>query len=894
MKIINIHIMKKITFSILFVWLSLSLWAARQPEFSTAGFFRLDNSGREVYSMNPAWRFHKGAVESAETKEFNDKDWTVVSLPDGIEYLPTEASGCINYQGEVWYRKHFTPDAVLKGKKLFLHFEAIMGKSKVFVNGKLLTEHFGGYLPVIADVTDVLDWNGDNVIAVWADNSDDPSYPPGKAQDVLDYTYFGGIYRDCWLIAHNNVFITDPNYENEVAGGGLFVAFGKVSDALAEVQLKIHVRNATKNPFSGRVEYMLLQPDGTEVARLSDKIQVKAGRATTVSDRMPVKQPMLWTPSTPTLYNLLVRVLDKEGNVIDGYRRRIGIRSIEFKGKDGFYLNGRPYGKPLIGANRHQDFAVVGNAVANSIHWRDAKKLKDVGMEIIRNAHCPQDPAFMDACDELGLFVIVNTPGWQFWNDAPEFAQRVYSDIRNVVRRDRNHPSVWLWEPILNETWYPADFAKNTRDIVDAEYPYPYCYSGSDSEARGHENFSVYFAHPANMQDASKEIDPTKTYFTREWGDNVDDWSSHNSPSRVARNWGEQPMRVQAQHYACPYYPVTSYDVLYKQSPQHVGGCLWHSFDHQRGYHPDPFYGGLMDVFRQPKYSYYMFMAQRPAVKNDRNAGSGPMVYIAHEMTPFSGKDVTVYSNCDEVRLTFNKGGKTYTYKKDKNRPGMPSPVITFPDVYDFMVDKAFSRTQKQDDVYLLAEGLIDGKVVATHKVVPARRPEKILLWMDNEGTDLKADGSDFVTVVAAVADKNGNIKRLNNYNIRFSIEGEGRLLGGPEVLANPVPVKWGTAPVLVQSTLKPGKIRITASVLFEGSQMPISGELEFESKPSVFPLVYDAADAARIPLGSASAGQNTASKTDAEREVERLRKELNTLKLKEVERQQSEFGEKE
>lgn len=894
MKIINIHIMKKITFSILFVWLSLSLWAARQPEFSTAGFFRLDNSGREVYSMNPAWRFHKGAMEGAETKEFNDKDWTVVSLPDGIEYLPTEASGCINYQGEVWYRKHFTPDAVLKGKKLFLHFEAIMGKSKVFVNGKLLTEHFGGYLPVIADMTDVLDWNGDNVIAVWADNSDDPSYPPGKAQDVLDYTYFGGIYRDCWLIAHNNVFITDPNYENEVAGGGLFVAFGKVSDALAEVQLKIHVRNATKNPFSGQVEYMLLQPDGTEVVRLSDKIQVKAGRATTVSDRMPVKQPMLWTPSTPTLYNLLVRVLDKEGNVIDGYRRRIGIRSIEFKGKDGFYLNGRPYGKPLIGANRHQDFAVVGNAVANSIHWRDAKKLKDVGMEIIRNAHCPQDPAFMDACDELGLFVIVNTPGWQFWNDAPEFAQRVYSDIRNVVRRDRNHPSVWLWEPILNETWYPADFAKNTRDIVDAEYPYPYCYSGSDSEARGHENFPVYFAHPANMQDASKEIDPTKTYFTREWGDNVDDWSSHNSPSRVARNWGEQPMRVQAQHYACPYYPVTSYDVLHKQSPQHVGGCLWHSFDHQRGYHPDPFYGGLMDVFRQPKYSYYMFMAQRPAVKNDRNAGSGPMVYIAHEMTPFSGKDVTVYSNCDEVRLTFNKGGKTYTYKKDKNRPGMPSPVITFPDVYDFMVDKAFSRTQKQDDVYLLAEGLIDGKVVATHKVVPARRPEKILLWMDNEGTDLKADGSDFVTVVAAVADKNGNIKRLNNYNIRFSIEGEGRLLGGPGVLANPVPVKWGTAPVLVQSTLKPGKIRITASVLFEGSQMPISGELEFESKPSVFPLVYDAADAARIPLGSASAGQNTASKTDAEREVERLRKELNTLKLKEVERQQSEFGEKE
>ena len=499
----------------------------------------------------------------------------------------------------------------------------------------------------------------------------------------------------------------------------------------------------------------------------------------------------------------------------------------------------------------------------------------------------------MDACDELGLFVIVNTPGWQFWNDAPEFAQRVYSDIRNVVRRDRNHPSVWLWEPILNETWYPADFAKNTRDIVDAEYPYPYCYSGSDSEARGHENFPVYFAHPANMQDASKEIDPTKTYFTREWGDNVDDWSSHNSPSRVARNWGEQPMRVQAQHYACPYYPVTSYDVLYKQSPQHVGGCLWHSFDHQRGYHPDPFYGGLMDVFRQPKYSYYMFMAQRPAVKNDRNAGSGPMVYIAHEMTPFSGKDVTVYSNCDEVRLTFNKGGKTYTYKKDKNRPGMPSPVITFPDVYDFQMDKAMSRKKKQEDVLLLAEGLIDGKVVATHEVHPARRPEKLLLWTDNEGVNLKADGSDFVTVVAAVADKNGNIKRLNNYYVKFHVEGEGRLLGDASILANPAPVKWGTAPVLIQSTLKPGKIKVIASVLFEGSQMPTSAVLELESVLTEHSLLYSEKEAVLISSASATGLGGTTVKSAAELEQERLQKEQNMQKLKEVEQQQEDFGEK-
>lgn len=879
----------------LFLIPSCAVQASHQPEFSTAGFFQLPNSGREVFSMNPAWRFYKGAVEGAEATNFDDAEWTVVSLPNGIEYLPTEASGCINYQGEVWYRKHFTPADALKGKKLFLHFEAIMGKSKVFVNGKLLTEHFGGYLPVVVDVSDALNWGEDNVIAVWTDNSDDKTYPPGKAQDVLDFTYFGGIYRDCWLIAHNPVFITDPNFENEVAGGGLFVAYDKVSDASAEVLLKAHVRNDSRKAFTGVVEYELQQPDGTQVAFLNDEIQIRPGKAITSKDKLIVKTPMLWSPETPTLYNLIVRIRDREGNVVDGYRRRIGIRSVEFKGKDGFWLNGKPYESPLIGANRHQDFAVVGNAVANSIHWRDAKKLRDAGMKVIRNAHCPQDPAFMDACDELGLFVIVNTPGWQFWNDAPEFAQRVYSDIRNLVRRDRNHACVWMWEPILNETWYPEDFAKNTRDIVDQEYPYPYCYSGCDSGARGKEHFPILFTHPSydGKSWGDKNANPKITYFTREWGDNVDDWSSHNSPSRVARNWGEQPMLIQAQHYANPTYTYTCYDALYRTPRQHVGGCLWHSFDHQRGYHPDPFYGGLMDVFRQPKYSYYMFKAQRSPQKQERLFETGPMVYIAHEMTPFSGKDVTVFSNCDEVRLTFLKDGKTYTYNKPVVKEGMPSPVITFPDVYDFMTDKAMSRKKKQDEVFLRAEGLIDGKVVATHEVHPARRPEKVLLWVDNENVNLKADGSDFVTVVAAIADKNGNIKRLNNYYVKFHVEGEGRILGDAGILANPAPVKWGTAPVLIQSTLRPGKIKITASVLFEGSQMPVSAVLELESYSAAHPLVYSEKDAALIAGSSSLQTAGTSAKSAAELEQEQLLKEQNAQRLKEVEQQQEDFGEK-
>lgn len=877
--------MKKLLLTLLII-LHTGITFAYEPEFSTAGFFSLEGTGRKVFSMNPAWRFHKGAAQGAEAKDYDDNNWQVVSLPNGIEYLPTEASGCINYQGEVWYRKHFTPDSKLKGKKLFLHFEAIMGKSKIYVNGKLLKEHFGGYLPAIVDMTEALEQGKDNVIAVWADNSDDPDYAPGKPQNMLDFSYFGGIYRDCWLIVHNEVFITDPNYENMQAGGGLFVATDNISEKNADVLLKLNIKNDSKKPFNGKAVFSLADRQGKEVASCKIKINIRNGKSVTKEGKMKVTEPKLWTPSSPYLYNLYVRVYDDKGNVTDGYKRRIGIRSIEFKGKDGFWLNGKPYGKPLIGANRHQDYAIVGNAVANSAHWRDAKKLKDLGLEVIRNAHCPQDPAFMDACDELGLFVIVNTPGWQFWNEKPVFAKRVYNDIRNIIRRDRNHPCVWLWEPILNETWYPANFAKNVLELVHKEYPYPSCYSACDTQAKGSEIFPVQFCHPM----MKSKRNPSVTYYTREWGDNVDNWSSHNSPSRVARNWGEQPMLIQAEHYAAPYYPYTCYESLCKENAWHAGGCLWHSFDHQRGYHPDPFYGGVMDVFRQPKYSYYMFKAQRSAEKSDLIAETGPMVYIAHEMPPFSGRDVKVFSNCDEVRLTFNKGGKTYSYKKDKNRTGMPSPVITFENVYDFMTDKKLTREKREADVYLMAEGLIDGKVVATHKVMPARRAEQVRLKVDNEGMALHADGSDFVTVIAEITDKNGNVKRLNNYYVKFFIEGEGRILGGENVIANPAPVKWGSAPILIQSTTKPGKIKITASVLFEGSQMPISSELELTSIPPEYPLAFNAEEEKAETEQTAI---KSVEKSDTKIELEKLRRELNQLKLKEVEQQQTDFEEK-
>ncbi len=855
----------------------------RTVRYSTAGFYPVQGSGRSVMNMDPAWRFARGHHDGAWREDYRgDSAWQTVNVPHGLELLPVEASGGVNYRGEAWYRKYFQTPAGVKGKRLVLWFEGIMGKAKVWVNGRQVAEHFGGFLPVIADIGDAIrpDEGAINVVAVMADNGDDPTYPPGKPQAQLDYCYFGGIYRDVWLVATNKVYITDPNQIDRVAGGGLFFATTRLAEnrSEAEVALRLNLANDTRRGASGRVEYTLVGPDGKIAVSKTQSYSVAAGGDRTLDTKMTVRNPALWSPEHPNLYRLNVRVTDRRGVAVDGFMQRVGIRTVAFDPAQGFVLNGKPYPRKLIGGNRHQDYAVVGNALSNNLHWRDAAKLKAAGMEIVRNAHYPQDPAFMDACDELGLLVIVNTPGWQFWNEEPVFGERVYGDVRNMVRRDRNRPSVVMWEPILNETWYPEEFAGKVHDIVKEEYPFPGCYTASDSEAKGHGHFEIQFAHPAlgEKESAAAHIDPAKVYFTREWGDNVDDWSSHNSTSRVARDWGEVPQLVQANHYAKNDYSSTSYDALYRAPVYHFGGTLWHPFDHQRGYHPDPFYGGLMDAFRRPKYSYEMFRAQ--------NRRAEPMVFIAHEMTPFSPEDVTVFSNCDTVVLHTFVGPdtvRTYVRGRDCDTTGMPSPAIVFPRAWNFMKDKALSRSGRQGDAYILVEGIRNGQVAASQKKSMSRRPMKLELIVDREGVNAVADGSDLVTVVAQITDGNGMVKRLNNRSVRFTIEGEGRLLV-PESQAAGVPLVWGEAPVLVQTTTTPGTVKVRAEIAgVQGDWTPHAAEVEFRTVAPLQDLIYMESEAERMEVPVAAAGNAT---TVGRRQSEDM--------LRQVEAQQEAFGE--
>ena len=892
---------------------------------SVAGLFPLENSGRVIYNFNEGWRFCLGNAEHAEAIDFDDSRWPVVCAPHTAQLVPAEASGGRNYQGVCWYRKQFVVPADMQDKEVIVHFEAIMGKQDVFVNGQLVTTNEGGYLPVIVNLSELGVSAGDScLIAVKADNSDDKSYPPGKKQAQLDFAYHGGMYRDVWLIGRSAVHITDPLERGIVAGGGVFLHYDNISEKSADVFIDVEVEQTHPQPLpSGRgattavVEATIRDANGRIVKTLRQtkaiaarSLDTYARNSTLYTLHSTLKHPHLWSPEDPYLYNIELKVIsplprrEGQGGGSDGGIIHMGIRKAEFRGKDGFWLNGKPYHQ-LVGANRHQDFAYVGNAVPNSQQWRDAKRLKDAGFTIVRAAHYPQDPAFMDACDELGLFVIVPTPGWQYWNKEAGWAEKVHDNTRRIIRRDRNHPCVLMWEPILNETRYPKDFALEALQITRDEFPWPgRPVAAADMNSEGvKDNYDVLYDWadniPKKLSDESLVLSDNspekslntqqstlnKCVFTREWGEYVDDWYAHNAINRACRAWGEHAQLAQALSL------TNTYGMMFRGQRQFIGGCQWHPFDHQRGYHPDAYFGGLYDAFRQKKYAFEAIRSQ--SSPSHLSPLTSYHLFIAHEMTQSSPSDVTIFSNCDSVRLTALDGWKTATLPVVHDPEGVPNAPVVFKGFWDFWQARQLSYTQRSwQKVKLVAEGIVNGEVVVREEKMPARRSTKLRLYADEMGKKLVADGSDFIVVVAEVTDDKGHVRRQAREHVTFTVEGEGTIIGDASIMANPRVVEWGSAPVLVRATHAAGQIRIIARPTYEGIHAPTADTLVIESIPSrlspIPSLRGRGEDSSIENLGVQGhysppykGGGGAAGSTEAERR----------RMLEEVERQQQDFG---
>ena len=726
--------------------------------FSRAGYWDAANSPRRVESLSTGWEFSLDGFKTSKR----------VVLPHGIDEgeLGFEASGCVNRRQPAWYRRVF--DWTRGGARQFLHFEAIMGKSRVTLNGKVVAEHLGGYLPIHAEVTGTLR-EGSNVLEVWCDNSDDQSYPPGKDQNILDFAYFGGIYRDAYLVETGEAYVTDP------CAGGVWITSVLGADGKWTVETDVKVGGDVQGvdvsfAFDGKGVAAPVACDGTGTARFSFRPE----------------NPKAWSPQEPNLHWLNVEVR-RAGAVSDSIAVRFGIREIKMTPAGGFVLNGKPYGKKLVGVNRHQDWAWIGNAVPNSLHWRDVKKFKDCGMDVFRCAHYPQDPAFMDACDELGMFVIDATPGWQFWNRKdPRFERRVYDDIKNMVRRDRSRPSLLFWEPILNESRFPARFTGNAVKTVKENSKGGNGLCACDAGSRGNWNCDIAYAF---------EPKKGRVAFRREWGDFVDDWFAQNSISRVKREWGEAPMAAQARHYMKVLGEVVS------QGAGHLGGCLWHGTDHARGYHPDNFFGGILTYDRRKKYSWHAFKA---------SLTKKPYVFAASEFMPYSSRHVEVYSNCTYEATLFGKPFK----------PG-ETP-------FDYVYQHDHARA-----IYAKRKGLLEipAEFIATlpdgskYEKRTAKRVTQILVSLDTEGLATEATGGDMVAAVATIADARGTPKRYIDEEVLFTVEGEADIVG-----ANPQRTRWGEAVVLVRprASANPGEIKVRAALTRKGEYAAKPGEAVF------------------------------------------------------------------
>lgn len=741
--------------------------------------------------FNKGWKFaivtDRTAVSTSYANpEMPDDAWDEVQLP----HIPRLEPLLVNdqWQGICWYRKHFDLPAKYRDKKIFIKFEGAMNVAAVWVNGKKMIRHLGGFLPFTIDISGVAKFDAPNVIVVRLDNRDNKITGP-KPLNRLDFNTYGGIYRNVWMVVKNPLHITDPLMAGIPAGGGVFVTYPEVTRDAAKIRVKTHVVNERSGDAAFTINYSLYYGDSLVKDRSSAIYRLESGHAAHCIDTLRVKNPALWSPQHPELYRLKIQV-KSDNEDVDETITRIGIRKITLT-KDGFWINGNKMF--LRGVNRHQEYPFIGYALSDNAQYRDARKIKDAGFDFVRLSHYPQSPAFMDACDELGLLTLDAIPGWQYFGDE---AFRKYSlqTCRDMIRRDRNHPSVLAWEVSLNETSMPSDFVREAHRIAHEEYPGPDCYSAGWVS----EYYDVYIqARQHRLGHKPEKID--KPYLVSEYGDweyyamnagfNQDGWQDlleAERSSRQQRSAGEkrllqQALNVQEAHndnYNTPAF----------------ADAYWVMFDYNRGYADDLEASGVMDIFRLPKFLFYFFKSQRDPDEYADNYDGGPVVFIASYWMPGSSQEVRVFSNCEEVSLALN--GRVIA----RQTPLLNS-ISRHLDHAPFVFETDHFEPGK-----LVATGYIDGKEVAHHTVRTPGKPENLKLKVDESGRPPEAGCKDVLFVYIYLKDESGTTVPENGRVVRMNIEGDALLLN-----TVPLATEAGIATALIRIGNTPGPVVITA-----------------------------------------------------------------------------------
>lgn len=770
------------------------------------------NAGaRIVQCMNTDWAFYRGDVSNGQEVGLDDSQWIPSVVPHVMQLEKKHCGGNAIYDGIGWYRRYFTVDPSHEGKKIGVSFEGVMTSCKVYLNGEEVAVHHGGYVGFAVDLTGKVKFGETNVLAVRVSAEEDRLTPPGKPQSGLDFYYHSGIYRDVELVIADKLHISDPLNSGAPGAGGVFITFPEVSKDRAIVQVSTHVRNDYEEGRDAILKSTLTDDRGNVVASSATAVRLEGGKDRMVRQELKLDNPRLWHPYSPYLYKLSSQVV-AGGKVVDEVTTAAGIRTIKFTTEGGFFINGEHL--YIRAANRHQAYPHVGDAASNSMQEREVIDMKRGGYNAVRAAHYPQDPAFLDACDKHGLMVVECIPGWQHFDNDPVFTERVCEVGRDMIRRDRNHPSVILWETALNETRYPAELAKTLHEIAHREYPGDQMYTAGDyfGHADLVDYYDVFYKQVSKfpkdgnvMSNYLEDQIAVKPLLTREWGDGAGKkprvWLAENEQEQL-----EQCITRFEHLEGRGYFDWCMLDA----NPRMGGHMMWSYNDYTRGATEETMYSGVVDVNRYPKFGYYMLQSMRDRSISQTGLYRGPMVFIASFN---SGKEfesstsaITVFSNCDRVRLYRNNKlvGEQSREERAKVRPN----VVAKGGSPDFVFDAG-----DYEEGELRAEGLIDNKVAATHKVATAGEPHHIEVVVADLGIAPVADGSDMMPVYFKVCDAKGNLVQSSDLMINVSVVGDGHLIGGgiERIGVSNQKVEGGIGFALVRTSKKAGQLLVRA-----------------------------------------------------------------------------------
>ncbi|HVG47789.1 MAG TPA: glycoside hydrolase family 2 TIM barrel-domain containing protein [Rubellimicrobium sp.] len=721
---------------------------------------------------NDAWTFAEGF----------DPAWVAAPLPGRPVELPHAAVELpMSYFDETAYQRPFTYQRVIawedrfEGQEVTLVFEGAMADAQVWVNGREIVRHRDGYTPFEARLTGHLT-RGDNLVTVRIDGSENPEIPPFGGQ--IDYLTYAGIYREVWLRVTAPLWIANVKIETP--------------EALADrksVRARVWLLGEGQG---GRIAARLLDAEGGEVAWA--EVEASGGEAEVAFDGLEVLR--LWRPQDPALCTLELVLTSEAGQ--DRLATRFGFREARFT-PEGFLLNGEPL--KLMGLNRHQSFPYSGYAQGRRSQERDAEILKwDLGCNVVRTSHYPQSRHFLDRCDEIGLLCFEEIPGWQHIGGAGWKAESV-ENVRRMVERDWNHPSIILWGVRINESQDDHDFYSETNRVAH------------DLD-RTRQTGGVRFITESEM------LEDVYTLNDFILGDFENPRS--NRPRTALRSRREttglpHPVPYLITEYNGHMFPTKAWDQEQRQAehiirhlevlnaafgdPEIAGAIGWCFFDYNT--HKDFGSGdrichhGVTTIFREPKFAAYAYASQRDP---SERVVMQPVTFYARGERNIGGVlPLVVLTNCDEVELRYGEGLRKRVGPDRERFPHLPhAPVVI--DHRHFTAGEMGLWGMSWEDCEVV--GYLGGQEVARQRYVADPLPTTLEVAPDAVALDAKA--RDEVRVIVRALDQAGNLLPFLQDAVRIEVDGPVRLIGpGTAYLAG------GTTGFWLRATGGTGAVRV-------------------------------------------------------------------------------------